>query len=97
MTGSVLDGESAPRTKPIDNPELGDLLRRYVELFNRQDWDGVRELTSADARLRVTECFAGRLVDSPYFIEYERPIIPWQWAMSTARRLSSFSATMRTG
>ena len=72
---------SAPRTKPIESPELLDLLRRYVELFNRQDWDGVRELTSADARLRVAECFAGRLADSPYFVEYERPIIPWRMAV----------------
>jgi RNA polymerase sigma-70 factor, ECF subfamily len=57
------------------------LLRLYVDRFNRRDWDGVRELASADARLRVADCFAGRLADSPYFIEYERPIIAWRMAL----------------
>jgi len=29
----------------------------------------------------VTDCFAGRLADSPYLVEYERPIIPWRMAL----------------
>ena len=64
------------------------LLRLYVDLyvdrFNRRDWQGVRELASADARLTVADCFAGRLADSPYFVEYERPIIPWRMALGEA-------------
>jgi RNA polymerase sigma-70 factor (ECF subfamily) len=48
-----------------------ELLERYVELFNRHDWDGVRALTSDDAKLRVADCFEGRLADSPYFVEYD--------------------------
>jgi RNA polymerase sigma-70 factor, ECF subfamily len=48
------------------------------------NWQGVRELASADARLRVADCFAGRLADSPYFVEYERPIIPWRMALGEA-------------
>ena len=40
-----------------------ELLGLYVERFNRRDRDGVRELASADARLRVADCFAGRLAD----------------------------------
>jgi RNA polymerase sigma-70 factor, ECF subfamily len=31
--------------------------------------------------LRVADCFSGRLADSPYFIEYERPIVPWRMAL----------------
>ncbi|HEX9168291.1 MAG TPA: hypothetical protein VF886_05090 [Roseiarcus sp.] len=62
------------------------LLRAYVDRFNRRDWDGVRELTSADARLRVADCFSGRLIDSPYFVEYERPIIPWRMALGEVDR-----------
>jgi len=58
-----------------------ELLRAYIERFNRRDWDGVRELTSADARLRVADCFAGRLIESPYFVEYDRPIIPWRMTL----------------
>jgi RNA polymerase sigma-70 factor, ECF subfamily len=67
-----------PKPKPAPSSEALELLRLYVDLFNRRDWDGVRKLTSADARLRVADCFAGRLADSPYFVEYERPIIPWR-------------------
>ena len=69
--------ESLP-AKPRPSPETLELLQAYVDRFNRRDWDGVRQLTSADARLRVADCFAGRLIDLPYFVEYERPIIPWR-------------------
>ena len=71
----------SPQPRPPASLEGLELLRLYVERFNRRDWDGVRELASADARLRVADCFAGRLADSPYFIEYERPIIPWRMAL----------------
>jgi RNA polymerase sigma-70 factor (ECF subfamily) len=67
--------------RPATNTETLELLRLYVDRFNRRDWDGVRELASADARLRVADCFSGRLADSPYFVEYERPIIPWRMAL----------------
>jgi RNA polymerase sigma-70 factor (ECF subfamily) len=73
--------EETPKAKTTASPEVLELLRIYVDRFNRQDWDGVRELTSADARLRVADCFAGRLGDSPYFIEYERRTIPWRMTL----------------
>jgi RNA polymerase sigma-70 factor, ECF subfamily len=60
------------------------LLRLYIERFNRRDWQGVRDLASADARLTVADCFAGRLADSPYFVEYERPIVAWRMALGEA-------------
>jgi RNA polymerase sigma-70 factor (ECF subfamily) len=69
-----------PAAPPAAGPGMAKLLRLYVDRFNRQDWDGVRALTSADARLRVADCFAGRLADSPYFVEYERGAIPWRMA-----------------
>ncbi|WP_437809215.1 sigma-70 family RNA polymerase sigma factor [Sorangium sp. So ce1078] len=65
-------------SEPRSDPELAKLLHRYVELFNRRDWDGVRALTSADAQLRVSDCFKGLLVDSPYFREYDRSQTPWK-------------------
>ncbi len=73
--------QEAPKAVVPANPETLTLLRAYVDRFNRRDWDGVRELASADARLRVADCFAGRLADSRYFVEYERPIIPWRMAL----------------
>jgi RNA polymerase sigma-70 factor (ECF subfamily) len=58
--------------------ELGRILQLYVDRFNRRDWDGVRELISADARLNVADAFAGNVVDSPYFAKYEQWPTPWK-------------------
>lgn len=71
-----------PVAAPAHDPELERLLSRYVELFNARDWDGVRALTSADARLRVSDCYNGLLSDSPYFVEYERGE-PWRMRPDT--------------
>ena len=63
------------------DPELTRLMKLYVERFNRRDWDGVRELISADARLTVADAFVGKLADAPYFRNYERFSMPWKLAM----------------
>ncbi len=63
------------------NPELIRVMQLYVERFNRRDWNGLRELISADARLRVADAYVGRLSDSPYFGQYERWSIPWKMAL----------------
>lgn len=60
--------------------ELSGLLRLYVDRFNRHDWDGLRELIAADARLGVADKFAGLLAESPYFGNYERYPVPWRLA-----------------
>jgi RNA polymerase sigma-70 factor, ECF subfamily len=67
----------APRAT---SPELSGLLRLYVDRFNRRDWDGLRELIAADARLGVADKFAGPLAESPYFGNYERYPVPWRLA-----------------
>ena len=74
--------ESTPRATPIRNvsPELKRVMQLYVERFNRRDWDGVRELLSADARLNVAERFAGKFSDAPYFFNYDR--WPWSWRLA---------------
>lgn len=64
-----------------DKPEVSRLLHLYVERFNRRDWDGIRELITADARLRVADRFAGPLADAPYFDRYERMAAPWRMAV----------------
>jgi RNA polymerase sigma-70 factor, ECF subfamily len=63
------------------NPELMHVMQLYVERFNRRDWDGVRELISADARLNVADAFAGRLADAPYFSNWGRWTMPWRLAV----------------
>jgi RNA polymerase sigma-70 factor (ECF subfamily) len=63
------------------DPELEGILRLYVDRFNRHDWDGVRELVSADARLLFANGFAGRLADSPYFVKYDEVDLPWRMVL----------------
>jgi RNA polymerase sigma-70 factor, ECF subfamily len=60
------------------NPELSRLLHLYVDRFNKRDWEGLRELVSADAQLRVADRFAGPIDESPYFGNYERQRVPWR-------------------
>jgi len=62
------------------DPGLTRVMKLYVDRFNRRDWDGVRELISADARLTVADAFAGKLGEAPYFRNYERWAIPWKLA-----------------
>jgi RNA polymerase sigma-70 factor, ECF subfamily len=69
------------KAAPLADPELSKLLNLYVERFNLRDWDGVRELISADARLRITDVFAERLADAPYSVTYERMTVPWKMAV----------------
>lgn len=63
------------------DPEATRVMQLYVDRFNRRDWDGVRELISADATLRVADAFAGRLSDSPYFGNYDRWSMPWKMSL----------------
>jgi RNA polymerase sigma-70 factor (ECF subfamily) len=70
-----------PKTPRSVDPELTRLTKLYVDRFNRRDWDGVRELISADARLTVADAFVGKLADAPYFRNYERFSMPWKLAM----------------
>jgi RNA polymerase sigma-70 factor (ECF subfamily) len=60
------------------SPELSRLLHLYVDRFNKHDWEGLRELIRADARLRVADRFAGPIDESPYFGNYEGQRVPWR-------------------
>jgi RNA polymerase sigma-70 factor, ECF subfamily len=64
-----------------EKPKVSHLLHLYVERFNRRDWDGVRELIAADARLLVADRFEGPLADAPYFGRYASLAVPWQIAV----------------
>jgi RNA polymerase sigma-70 factor, ECF subfamily len=75
---AVLPDEPASVSRRQQDAEVSPLLERDVELFNRHDWDGVRALISADAKLRVADCYVGRLADSPYFIEYAAKDTIWK-------------------
>src|SRR5499426_2295354 len=62
--------EPVPSRREL-GPELSRLLHLYVDRFNKRDWDGVRELISADARLAVADRFLGPMSKSPYLGNYE--------------------------
>jgi len=61
--------------------EATQLLNQYVERFNRRDWDGLRDLITADARMRVVDRFVGLVADAPYFANYQRRTTPWRIAL----------------
>jgi RNA polymerase sigma-70 factor, ECF subfamily len=73
-----LNERSAARRGPT--PQNQEILRLYVERFNRQDWDGLRELISADARLLVADRYAGSFADGGYLGVYSRMRVTWRLA-----------------
>lgn len=80
---SKLAAASEQSTPPrAANPEVAQLLHLYVERFNRRDWNGLRDLIAADARMRVADRFAGRVADAPYFKNYDRLTVPWRLAIA---------------
>ncbi len=41
----------------------------------------IRELITADARLRVADRFMGPLTNAPYFTRYQNLTTPWRMAL----------------
>ncbi len=60
------------------------LLDAYVDRFNRQDWDGLRDLIQADARLEIVGAAAGTMLDvgKNYFTNYLALAYEWRLAVS---------------
>src|SRR6185312_383547 len=56
--------------------DLEHLHALYVERFNRQDWEGVRDLVRADARLAITNLYTGPLIQG-YYTRFESMPFPW--------------------
>jgi len=73
---AALDAKSAaPATS---TPQHREILRLYVERFNQRDWDGLRELISADARLLVADRYAGSFANGGYLGVYSRMPVTWR-------------------
>jgi len=72
---SLEDRPTAPR---VTTPEHKQIFRLYVERFNSHDWDGLRELISADARLLVADRYSGSFTDGGYLDVYSRMTVTWR-------------------
>jgi RNA polymerase sigma-70 factor, ECF subfamily len=73
---------ASPMTVPRSSATPSPVLVQYVERFNRRDWDGLRELVRADARVRVADRFTGPLGDSGYFGRYAQFATPWRFVLA---------------
>jgi len=68
-------------------PALDDskraLLDAYVDRFNRHDWDGLRALIQADARLELVGEASGTMLDigKNYFSNYSRLTDEWRFTV----------------
>ncbi len=65
-------------TPRVSTPENLQILRLYVERFNNRDWDGLRELITADARVLVADRYAGLFSDAGYLGVYSRMRVTWR-------------------
>jgi RNA polymerase sigma-70 factor (ECF subfamily) len=59
------------------------LLDAYVDRFNRHDWDGLRALIQADARLELVGVAAGTMLDigKNYFSNYTQLPVEWRFSV----------------
>ena len=80
---SLNERPAAPRDP---TPQKKEILRLYVERFNRQDWEGLRELISADARLLVADRYAGSFADGSYLSVYSRMRVTWRLVLGDVDR-----------
>jgi RNA polymerase sigma-70 factor, ECF subfamily len=62
----------------VSAPENKQILQLYVDRFNRRDWDGLRELISADARLLVADRYSGSFAAGGYLGVYSRMQVTWR-------------------
>lgn len=74
-----------PETPPpmtLDGSQRA-LLEAYVDRFNRHDWDGLRDLIQADARLELVGVAAGTMLDigKHYFSNYANLAAEWRFVV----------------
>ena len=73
-------------SRPMQRADPSPLLSLYLERFNRRDWDGLLELISADARLRVADRYLGDVASAPYYRNYATRPAPWRAVLGALDR-----------
>lgn len=71
----------AKPVRPVSRMPDEQLVRRYTELFNARDWNGLRGLIRADARLEVVDRGEGLLAGDSYRTNYTN--FDWEWRLET--------------
>jgi len=78
----------AQKSAPVVVTELDREQRRlfdaYAEVFNRRDWDALRQLVRADARLEIVGETEGVMsgLGASYSSNYTK--LPWEWRLSAS-------------
>jgi RNA polymerase sigma-70 factor, ECF subfamily len=73
--------QDQPPARRGSTPENKQILQLYVDRFNSRDWDGLRELISADARLLVADRYSGSFAAGGYLGVYSRMKQTWRLSM----------------
>ena len=75
--------ESAPVEVAFDADQR-KLFEAYADVFNRRDWDALRNLVRADARLEIVGSTEGKMsgLGATYSSNYTG--LPWEWRLSAA-------------
>jgi len=76
--------QQAPSQVELDSRQR-ELVQAYIDCFNRQDWDALRRLIQADARVEIVGVTEFPVLEpgAPYFRNYGA--LPWEWRLSLAR------------
>ena len=70
--------QSQPPGPRVSTPETKQILQLYVSRFTAANWDGLRELISADARLLVADRYSGSFASGGYLGVYSRMRVTWR-------------------
>ena len=73
--------DSAPRVVEFDSDQR-KLFEAYAEVFNRRDWDALRQLVRADARLEIVGANEGTMSGLGATYSGNYTALPWEWRLS---------------
>ncbi len=77
------DVNEAPARRELDLDQRR-LFQAYADVFNRRDWDALRNLVSADARLEIVGAAEGQMsgLGATYSSNYTN--LAWEWKLEPA-------------
>ena len=70
--------QGRPAAPHVSTPVNKQILKLYIDRFNSRDWDGLRELIRADARLLVADRYSGSFAAGGYLGVYSRMKVTWR-------------------